>query len=357
MFTYITDLLVAVLIPFLALSAIVLTAMLVFLVVQRGIDELQFRRRQRLTARYRELVDGLLGPEISDRCLVEISRVPARHRYVIETMFLKTLALATGTVVERLRDGARAASLVDDWVHQLSSRKWWVRAEGTRALGLVRETRALPLMFKVLDDEHEEVCAAAVEALGLIGHPQAIPVLLARLSDQSRHQRARIVEALREFGDVATPAMVQHARTRPADAAMVADILGLVGGHVAAEELKRWTGDPNPLIRTAAMRAIGTIGLDQDSVQLALAALADEAPEVRAMGARALGRARRSDTATRLVAHLDDEWIVAASCADALRRLGRPGVDALQTRIDDPGYAGDLARQMLWERRTATAGV
>ena len=103
MFTYITDLFVAVPIPFLALSAVVLTAMLVFLVLQRGIHELRFRRRQRLTARCRELVDGLLGPETSDRCLVETSRVPARHRFVIETVFLRTLALSTGTPVERGR--------------------------------------------------------------------------------------------------------------------------------------------------------------------------------------------------------------------------------------------------------------
>jgi hypothetical protein len=48
---------------------------------------------------------------------------------------------------------------------------------------------------------------------------------------------------------------------------------------------------------------------------------------------------------------------VAASSADALRRLGKPGQDALKARVDDQGYAGDLARQMLWERRTATAEV
>ena len=175
------------------------------------------------------------------------------------------------------------------------------------------------------------------------------------MSDESRHQRARIVEALRGFGDVATPALVEHARTRPSDAVMIADILGLIGGHVAGEELKRWVGDPSPFIRAAAMRALGTIGLDEAGVRLALTALADGVAEVRAQGARALGRARRSDAAARLAGHLDDEWIVAASCADALRRLGGPGVDALQARVDDPGYAGDLARQMLWERRAVMA--
>jgi HEAT repeat protein len=288
---------------------------------------------------------------------VALARVPARHLFVLEAMMLKTLALATGTLVDRIRAGARAAGLVEQWARQLSDRKWWIRAEAARALGLVRESRALPLIFSVLDDDHEEVRAAAVEALGLIGHPSAIPVLLARLADESRHQRARIVEALREFGDIATPALVEHVRTHSADAVMVADILGLIGGHVAAETLKQWARDPNQYVRTAAMRAMGTIGLDEEGAGLAVAALSDEAAEVRAMGARALGRSRRSDAAPSLAARLDDEWMVAASCADALRRLGRPGIDALQTRADDPGYVGELARQMLWERRTATAGA
>lgn len=357
MFTFAADIIIAVLVPFLALSAIALTAMLAFLVLQRGTDQLQFRRRQRLTARYRPLMDGLLAPDTTDQCLVALARVPARHRFVLETMILKTLALATGSVVAHLRDGARAAGLVEDWARRLPSRKWWVRAESARALGLVRESRALPLILSVLDDDHEEVRAAAVESLGLIGHPDAIPVLLARLSDESRHQRARIVEALRGFGDVATPALVAHARTHASDAVMIADILGLLGGQAAAEVLKRWVRDPNQYVRTAAMRALGTIGLDEEGAGLAVTALSDEAAEVRAMGARALGRSRRSDAAPRLAAHLDDEWIVAASCADALRRLGRPGVDALQSRVDDPGYVGDLARQMLWERGTATAAV
>lgn len=354
---YLTDLFIAVLRPFLFFSALALLAMLVFLILQRGTDELQFQRRKRLTAHYRTAVDALLGPDPSDDALIALAKAPARHCPVIETMLLKPLALSTGTVVERLRAAARVTGLLDKWADNLANRRWWVRADAARALGLVRETRALPLLFKALDDEHEEVRAAAVEALGLIGHPQAIPVLLKRLPDQSRHQRARIVEALREFGDAATPALVAHARSRREDAALVADILGLIGGHVAAEELKVWMTDEHAEVRRAATRALGTIGLDESSTKLALVALEDPDANVRAMAARALGRARRHDTALALARHLDDEWMVAANSADALRRMGRPGLELLQARVDDKGYPGDLARQMLWERRSIAIGA
>ena len=344
---------IAVLVPLIILSAIALGLMLLFLLLQRGIDELRYRRRQTLIARYRETINALLSPDATNADVYRVARIPARHRPVVEAMILTPLALSTGSVVERLREAARVTGLIAQWAGQLSNRRWWVRADSVRALGLVREHRALPLLVAALDDDHEEVRAAAVEALGFIGDPASIPVLLSRLPDQSRNQRARIIEALHEFGDTATPALVEHARVHINDAVVVADVLGLIGGHVAAEELKSWMVMPRADVRTAALRALGSIGLDQDGAIVALQALDDPDPGVRAMAARALGRAGRQGAAAHLARHLDDEWVVAANCADALRKMGGIGLDLLHVRSIEDGYVGDLARQMLWERGAA----
>jgi HEAT repeat protein len=347
------DTFVALLRPFLFVSALALAAMFVFLIVQRGVDELLFRRRQRITAKYRDVVNALMGPDDAESALITLARAPNAHRPVIESMLLKPLAVATGTVVDQLRHAARVLNLIDEWARRLSDRRWWVRADAARSLGLVREPRALEALSRLLEDDHEEVRAAAVEALGLIGHPQAIPLLLSRLADQSRHQRARIVEALREFGDVATPALAAHAENHPDDAVVVADVLGLIGGTAASESLKAWAQNERAELRTAALRGLGTIGLDDVSARLARHALDDEHIPVRAAAARALGRAHRHEAAPDLARHLDDDWTVAANCADALRRIGRAGLTLLQARVSDESYAGDLARQMLWERSQA----
>ena len=357
MFEHVAESFIAVLEPFLLVGAAVLAGMVGYLIVHRGVDEIRFQRRRRLTEYYRKTVDRLLQPETSESSLRTLALVPAAHKAVVGAMLLKPLALATGSVVDRLREGARAAGLIPIWTDRVSSGSWWVRADAVRALGLVREKSALRSVSAALDDEHEEVRAAAVEALGLIGDERSIQVLLDRLGDSSRYQRVRIVEALREFGDIATPALVRHARRCRADVATVADILGLIGGHAATEELSRWVADPEAEIRGAALRSLGTIGLDDDGVGIAVRALDDPAAGVRAAAARALGRARREEAAPQLARHLDDEWIVAASSADALRRLGQPGQAALQARVADPGYAGELAHQMLWERRAEAAGA
>jgi len=62
---------------------------------------------------------------------------------------------------------------------------------------------------------------------------------------------------------------------------------------------------------------------------------------------------RAAALAGDLARHLDDEWVVAANCADALRKMGGIGLDLLQVRSTEDGYVGDLARQMLWERGAA----
>ncbi|HXG56244.1 MAG TPA: hypothetical protein VNJ03_12765 [Vicinamibacterales bacterium] len=75
------------------------------------------------------------------------------------------------------------------------------------------------------------------------------------------------------------------------------------------------------------------------------------------MAARGLGRSGREDAAGYLAAGLDDEWQVAAHCATALHKLGMAGLDALKARERDEGLAGDLARQMLWERGHRAGGA
>ncbi len=53
-----TNLLIAVLRPFLAGVALVIFAMLAFLVVQRGVDESMFQRRRAIIAKYRATIDA-----------------------------------------------------------------------------------------------------------------------------------------------------------------------------------------------------------------------------------------------------------------------------------------------------------
>jgi hypothetical protein len=182
-----------------------------------------------------------------------------------------------------------------------------------------------------------------------LGDVRAVRELLARLPDQSRHQRVRIIEALRLLGTPGGQQILEYVRGRPASLPLVADLLPLVVGAAALDDLLSWSNSESPEVRAAALRALGTIGLDDRAFYYALKALGDESPAVRGMAARALGRTRRTAAVPYLSVRLDDEWEVAAHAARALAGLDPDGLEELKSRTSGSGLGADLARQMVWD--------
>ncbi len=329
--------------------AVLLVLALSGLVIYRCIDELRFLRRQRLLVRYRPLVDAVLTAPALAEAVGRLVATPRQHRAIVGDLLLSVARLQTGDVVPRLCTAAESLGLIESWRTGLRHRSWWVRSGSVRALGLVRDGASVQALLEVLDEPHAEVRAAAADALGRIADPSVGPALLARLKDESRHQRARLIEAIRSQGAPMMPALLAHARAEGAEAAMTIDVIGVIGGTAAVESLLEWSGAGAPAVRGAALRALGSIGLDDRSYYYALRGLEDADADARAMAARALGRSGRRAAVPYLAAHLDDEWLVAAHCATGLRRLGREGTAALQQRAESAGQGSDLARQMLWE--------
>ena len=340
----------------LAALALILVLDLLGLVLWRVVDEIRFIRRQRLIARYRPVVDLLLTAS-SATAVERLLQAPARHRGMIGDVILAAVRPQTGDVIPRMREAAEALGLLDGWRRSIDDRRWWMRTAGIRAIGLLRDQAGVNKLLAAMDDEHEEVRAAAVDALGRIADPRCATALLSRLHDQSRHQRARLVEAIRNLGPSIMPVLLDHARGRSADTAMIVDLIGMIGGANAIDSLLEWSGSDDPVVRIAALRAIGSIGLDDRSFYFALRGLSDEQADARAMAARALGRSGRQTAVPYLAAHLDDEWLVAAHCATGLRRLGQAGSAALESRAASTGQGADLARQMLWELTFLKAAV
>jgi len=214
----------------------------------------------------------------------------------------------------------------------------------------VHDRDSIALLTRALDDSHQQVRAAAVDSLGRIGDASVAPLLLARLPEQARNERTRIVEALRRIGGEAITPLLEHTRHHPADRALAAEVLALLGGSDAVTALLDWTTDDRAAVRAAAWRALATIGIDNRAFYHALRALADDDADVRAAAALAVGRSGRPESASYLAARLDDEWVVAAQAARALSRVGASGLAALQQRADGAeGLGRDLARQLAWE--------
>jgi HEAT repeat protein len=331
---------------FLLVVAAILSAVVCHIVVLHAIREIAYRRRQRLIAVYRPLVEHALHCDDDAATVRQIAAAPRRHRPILAALVLEPLRLTAGATPDRARTVVTALGLVERWTKELHDRRWWTRAEAARSLGVIRCPDAVSNLIAALEDDYDEVRAAAVEALGLIRDPASIPELIARLGDQSRHQRVRLVHALHQFGLSAVPPLINHALHNPADRAVVAELLGSIGASGALDQLIEWSRDEGPAVRAAAWSAIGTIGVDERAFYHMLRALADDSEQVRAAVAWALGRSGREDAAPYLAPRLKDEWSVAAHTARALRQLGPAGRHELEIAAQEQS---ELAQQMLWE--------
>jgi HEAT repeat protein len=337
----------ALLVPVLMTAGSLLAAAVILVLVGHLIRGAGVRRRQRIGAAYRPLIDALTDGEQAPKAIRALALVPAEHRDILAGELLGLLRVSAGAAVGNVRKAARAMGLSDRWKRGLESRRWWRRAEAAHALGCIEETSAVLGLVGRLDDRHEEVRAAAVEALGRLGDPRALAPLVEGLWDDSGLQHTRVVLALREFGATAVDPLLSHERRHHAATATIADLLGAVGEASALEPLTEWCSDADPEVRAAALRALGTLGTCDRTYYYALRALGDESVDVRAAAARALARSRRREAAPYLGQALHDEWEVAVESAHGLRDLGPEGLEQLQRARTAAARA--LARQMIWE--------
>jgi len=316
------------------------------LMVSRALEALAERRRRRLMARYQPIVQALCAGDSAS--VSSLTGIPKQHQTLVGDLLLAVLRPTRGAVMPTVVAAANALALPQRWARETRDRRWWVRANGVRALASVQDDAALEAALEALEDAHEEVRAAGVDALGRIGDSRGVMVLIQRLNDDTRHQRTRIIDALKSLGPIVVPALTEYSHTQR-DLASTIDVLGMIGATAANEQFLGWSGDADPRVRAAAMRALGSIGLDDRSFYYALRGLEDVDAGVRAMAARALGRSGRSAAAGYLGPRLTDEWEVAAQAATGLRRLGGTGRTQLDRFATAPGHGGVLARQMLWE--------
>lgn len=338
------------LVPFLIVGGGLLLVLLIILVGQRVLRAAAEARRRSLVDRHRPIIDAALASEPGS-ALDAVGAIPRRHRAVAVDLVLATLRVVRGAQNERARAIAAKLDLTARWRADLRSRLWWRRSEAALALGLLRDPESAALLTLLLDDDHEQVRAAAIDALGRIGDPAAIRPLLARMSDPTRHERTRLVQALRALGDDATRALVEHGQQHPQHRSVVATVLSFVGGAGARDALLHWSTVPDAETRAAVWAALATIGLDDRAFYHALKALNADEGVVRAAAARALSRTGRADAISQLANRLDDEWEVAAQSARALGRLGPAGLEALRRRASGAsGLGHDLSRQVLWEK-------
>jgi HEAT repeat protein len=200
-------------------------------------------------------------------------------------------------------NGAAIAALVEG----MDSPDNVIRAQTAEALGTIgaEAEETAPTLVKATRDGNDRVRAKAVEALGKMGAPAAsvaVPSLMHALRDQDSWVSALAAEALGEMGesaDGAIPALVRSlGHLNPQVRAASAEALGKMGVAAAGARLalEKASLDEDGGARSQAIRALGAIGRPSSgkgagpSEQAFLAAFQDADPLVRAAAVEAVGQ-------------------------------------------------------------------
>lgn len=203
-----------------------------------------------------------------------------------------------------------------------------IRAQGAEVLGHMRVPGGAGLLAAALGDKDEEVRLAAAAALVRLRDPSVAPLLAQALGRPGKLLPARVAEVLVSLGSEAVQPLLEEIDNSGEDGlCLICQMLGQLGDNRALPELRGLLeSSASSRVRACAAEALGSLSTDEDkneTVHSLTAALRDEAWEVRARAAEALGQIGGQESVSALAdaAANDDDWNVRTIAEAALNSL------------------------------------
>ena len=217
---------------------------------------------------------------------------------------------------------------------------WWPVAF---ALQRIEDKRAVSALLALAKDPNPYTRAFAVKGLGTLKDPSAAPVLVPLVASRDASVQVEAIRALGKIGDAAAaPSLLRLAQGRDVPAPVRLEAVTALGGLRApgvGDALVDLLGDPDPLIRAAALKSASTAAAD-DFVTILSGLDADTDWHARASLAVLLGTLPRQSALPRLTALLKDtDQRVIAAVLTSLVKLSAPGVGEIlldHLKSDDP---------------------
>ena len=280
----------------------------------------------------------------------------AASRTLLLEIFIDLRIKVEGDYVTRMTQIMRELGVVDEALRQLRSPFAVTRASGCNTLEFFPEPKAVEALRERLEDRNQIVRLSAARALVKLGAPLSAEEILDRLCPKSSDISLAINDLFRSLGPEAIPDLMRVMESdRPVSVRVLAmDALGQMGRPELAPGLASMLKDKSTAIRVQAIKSLNHVN-DPRVVPPMIAALSDSSWEVRAEAAVCAGLLGADEALPVLEAGLRDEfWWVRFRSAEALFKLGPPGVAALQSAAARGATRdGDIARGFLREKGLA----
>jgi HEAT repeat protein len=337
-------------------SAALCIVPLVGLIAFKLLKALQAAALERLVRRNRSLI-SLIAGENGAATESTVARLDLLGNRLVAEQIIDRAADAAKRAAGDFREVYDAAGVTQRYIALLErSKSWEKRAFAAEKLGRIGSAKALPALLAIIRDvrnEDEDVRGAALRALGRIRDERAIPFLVEALGYPDTWLPPRIGEILVSIGEPAIPLLQAELKRNSSEHVRMwaAEILGWLNATSAAYVLADALSDINPEVRAKAAGALGKIKDDRAVSKLLELLVSDPVPFVRVKASQALGLIGHPAVIDYLINILKDpEWWVRVRAVEALEKLGDRAVVALLPALEDEDLEVRKRAAMALER-------
>jgi HEAT repeat protein len=283
-----------------------------------------------------------------------LERLSAADGRVVVAYLLRTLPDVEAGTAERVRAVLRRSSVAGRELARLNARSALRRAEACRILGGLGETGAIPRLIELLRDRDPVVRREAVGALADLRAVETLPAIAAAREETDGWGDLLAIITLVRMG----PGCVPHIGAllaSPRSPGMTKALLQVTTQLRATTDpglIRSLAGHPEMEVRVEALRALGALGPDPESVAVCLAAMDDPEWPTRALAASSLGRLGERGAIPRLEQAMGDPaYWVRHHVAEAIAGMGEAGKAALTRGLEHANpFVRDMSAQALYMR-------
>lgn len=282
------------------------------------------------------------------------------HRAALRDVLVEFAQDLEGETSERLVYVFSSFGFVDDQLRLLQSKKWWIRAQAARALGLVRARKGITQLTFALEDPHPDVRAQAMQSLIVLVGVDALGTIFRIGRNLSRWNEIELSAIVMEFKEKAVPHLIEALNSEDDSIVLFAtEMLAEIGFVVAVEPiLKIAANHPRSKVRAKALEALGRLGDGRaEPLLLEMSTAGDD--QVRLNAIEAVGElGSQKGVAVLLSRFPRSEIPEKLLVARALGKCGPEGVGALKRFENDPDpLVRGIAAEVMEEIQESTGST
>ena len=290
-----------------------------------------------------------------------LAHLSAADRHVLFGYCIGALPRLERDAAERVRGALGRSGLLEREIARLRHRSPAQRAEACRILGRLGQADAIPPLVERLRDPDLAVLRQALGALADLGAVEALGAAIEAIDASADWGNLLAIMALTRMGPASVPqigALLETSRS-PAMTKALLQVTGQLGAAADPAVVRALATHADPGIRIEAVRTLGTIPADAESVTACLTAMDDPDWPARALAAWSLGRLGDSRAIPRLERAMGDTaYWVRHHVAEAMAGLGEAGEAALRRGLNDANpFVRDMAAQVLFMQTPPERGA